>query len=142
VVTFYDTFVWTQYASGEGYGGTASHDDAYYRLAKRLGYGQDIYWYCKEHDFLHSFLMEEAYERPSRVLLPLAHGRQPRRTAGEEATVQLFQAFMRADWDMTATDPDVDWWAIREKAYAVLDGPDLPASKTHRVYQEKHPCQT
>jgi hypothetical protein len=122
VVSFYDTFVWTQFPTGEGWGGTVpDNDPTYQRLAARLGYGTDTLAYCQEHDFLHSFIEGEISGRPSPVLWSLAHGwRHPDTTEYEEALVQLFQGFLRGNWEMTATSPDRDWWAIRQKAYALL----------------------
>jgi hypothetical protein len=127
LVSFYGDdqggFVWTQYPGGQGWGGYPGGDQSYFALAARLGYGTDVMRYCLEHDFLHSFLCEQLYGRPSAVLYSLAHGRRhPDSTIGEEAIVQLFQGFLRAGWDMTAVAPDVDWWAIRDQARAILDG--------------------
>jgi hypothetical protein len=36
------------------------------------------------------------------------------------ALVQHFQGFLRGGWEMTASSPDRDWWAIRQKAWALL----------------------
>jgi hypothetical protein len=121
-VLFYEHFVWTEFPTGEGWGGTVPEDDPTYRaLAERLGYGGDIYAYCREHDFLHSFVEQEVFGRPSPVLWSLAHGwRHPDTTEYEEALVQAFQAFLRGNIAMTATSPDRDWWAIRQKAYNLL----------------------
>jgi hypothetical protein len=46
--------------------------------------------------------------------------RHPDTTEYEEALVQLFQGFLCGGWEMTATSPDRDWWAIRQKAWALL----------------------
>jgi hypothetical protein len=121
-VSFYENFVWTQFATGEGWGGTVPGDDPTYRaLAERLGYGNDVVRYCLEHDFLHSFLEGEVMGRPSPILWSLAHGwRHPDTTEYEEALVQLFQGSLRGGWEMTATSPDRDWCAIRQKAWALL----------------------
>jgi hypothetical protein len=124
-VSFHDTFAWTQYTGGQGYGAVPSDDPSYRALAKRLGYGDDILAYCLEHDFLHSFIEQELFDRPSPILYALAHGYPaPSTTAYEEALVQMFQGFLRGDWDMTATQPGVDWCAIRAKARIFL-GRDL-----------------
>ncbi len=128
VVSFYDTFVWTQFGSGQGYGGVPSDDPSYRALAMRLGYGDDILWYCKEHDFLHSFLEGEVFGRASPILYALAHGLPaPMMTCYEEALVQMFQGFVRGGWDMTATQPDLDWCAVRDRALSYLDRPDYDA---------------
>ncbi len=124
-VSFHDTFSWTQFPSGQGYGAVPGKDDSYQTLTRRLGYGDDTLAYCLEHDFLHSFVEQEVYDRPSPILYALAHGLDaPETTAYEEALVQLFQGFLRAGWDMTATQPGVDWWNIRIKARILL-GDDL-----------------
>jgi hypothetical protein len=121
-VSFYENWVWTQFSDGQGYGSLPHRTDSYLRLASKLGYGQDIMGYCREHDFLHNFVEQEVNRRPSPILWALAHGQPaPRTCAYEEALVQTFQGFLRAGWDMTATQPGVDWWAIREKVWGILD---------------------
>jgi hypothetical protein len=125
-VTFYDTFAWTQFSSGQGYGAVPSNDPCYRTLAARLGYGEDLTRYCLEHDFLHSFIEQEVFDRPSPILYALAHDLPPPpTTAYEEALVQMFQGFLRSDWDMTATQPGLDWCAVRAKARILL-GRTLP----------------
>jgi hypothetical protein len=120
-VTFYRTWSWTQFPSGQGWGAVPHRTPSYRRLASKLGYRRNIIAYCLEHDFLHSFIEQELNDRPSPVIHALAHGQPaPRTTAYEEALVQMFQGFLRAGWDMTATQPGVDWWAIREKARSIL----------------------
>ena len=76
-VTFHDTFAWTQFPSGQGYGAVPSDDLSYRTLAARLGYGDDILAYCLEHDFLHSFIEQEVFDRPSPILYALAHDLPP-----------------------------------------------------------------
>jgi hypothetical protein len=120
-VSFYDHFAWTQFPSGQGWGAVPSDDPSYRALAARLGYGDDILAYCLEHDFLHSFLEQEVFQRPSPILYALAHDvPPPPTTCYEEALVQLFQGFLRNNWDMTATHPDIDWCVIRTKAVIFL----------------------
>ena len=125
-VTWYDGWCWTEFdETGEGWGAIPSHDEHYYRLAARLGYGDDIKRYCVEHDTCHSLVEQEVFDRPSPIIWNLAHGlTHPKDTVYEEALVQFFQAFLRGGWEMTAAAPDIDWWAIREKAWLLL-GRDL-----------------
>lgn len=132
-VFFYDGWAWTAFRkTGEGWGAIPGHDSTYHNLAKRLGYGGDIVRYCLEHDFLHSFIEQEVFNRPSPILWNLAHGRDPpENTVYEEALVQMFQGFLRSNWEMTAVGPGIDWWAIREKAWLLL-GRDLDEGASQR----------
>lgn len=129
-VSFYDGWAWTEFRTGEGWGATPGHDRHYYRLADRLGYGTDIVRYCLEHDLFHSLVEQELFHRPSPIIWCLAHGVKaaPWTTVYEEATVQMFQGYLRAGWEMTATAPGVDWWEIRNYALDLLgekrQGPD------------------
>lgn len=136
-VSFYRTFVWTQFPTGQGWGGVPDVggdpevDAAYRRLARKLGYGNDTLTYCQEHDFCHSFVEQEIFGRPSPILWALAHDRRhPDTTVYEEALVQHFQGFMRGSdqdgqYDMTAVAPDIEWCAVRQKAWDLLARSDV-----------------
>lgn len=82
----------------------------YYVIAHRLGYGDDVMAYCREHEFAHLFMEEAIHDRPSRVLYGLARGAPLSDTDAlyEEAIAQMFQRWLRAnerpilggiDWD-------------------------------------------
>lgn len=121
IVTFFNGWAWTEFRSGQGWGAVPSYDDDYYAIAADLGYGSDINRYCVEHDFCHSFVEQELFHRPSPIIWSLAHGvTHPWTTVYEEAVVQAFQKFLRGGARMSAVAPDVDWWAIREKAWGLL----------------------
>ena len=69
----------------------------------------------------HSFISEQISGQPSAILWSLAHKRRhPDSTVYEEALTQAFQGFLRANMPMTATAPDVDWEAIRNRAVWLL----------------------
>ena len=119
-VRLYDGWCWTQFPDGSGYG-AYPHDTPEYRtLAERLGYS-DIMTYCWEHEFAHSFIVQEISGGPSKILWALAHKqRHPDSTVYEEALTQAFQGFLRANIPITATAPDVDWLSIKERALWLL----------------------
>lgn len=120
-VSFYQTWAWTQFTTGQGWGSVPHRTTAYRRLTARMGYRRNIIAYCLEHDFLHSYIEQELNDRPSPILYALAHGEPaPKTTAYEEALVQMFQMFLRSGADMTATQPGVDWWKIRENVRQIL----------------------
>lgn len=77
--------------------------------------------YGWEHEFAHSFIAQELQGAASPVLWARAHcQRAPDITAHEEALVQAFQGFLRGRLPMTAVSPDVDWYALRDKAARLL----------------------
>lgn len=119
-VSLYDGWCWTQFSDGSGYGAYPHDTHEYHALAGRLGY-RDIMAYCWEHEVCHSLIAQEISGQPSAILWALAHGRQhPDCTVYEEALTQAFQSYLRANIPMTATAPDVDWYAIRERALWLL----------------------
>lgn len=131
-ISYFEHFVWTAFPDGAGFGGTVPTDpieaDRYLARAQRLGYADSIS-YCREHDFLHSYLAQEvpvlSPDVPagrSAIMWSMAYewGYAPPITTYEEAQVILFQSFLRAGEDMDAVSPDVDWLAIRQKAWKLL----------------------
>lgn len=87
----------------------------YYVISHRLGYGDDIMRYCREHEACHSLVEEFLHDRPSQVLWSLAHGKLPRgaEAAYEEMAAQQLQRWVRAherpilsgvDWDKVKRD--------------------------------------
>lgn len=119
-VSLYDGWCWTQFADGSGYGAYPHDTPEYRNLAQRLGYS-DIMIYCWEHEFCHSFVSEQISGQPSTILWALAHKRRhPDSTVYEEALTQAFQGFLRGGVPMTATAPDIDWEAIRDRALWLL----------------------
>lgn len=125
-VSLYDGWCWTQFGDGSGYGAYPHDTPEYHALAQRLGYN-DIMDYCWEHEVCHSFISEQISGQPSPILWALAHKRRhPDITVYEEALAQAFQSFLRANIPMTATAPNVNWEAIRERAVWLLtSGADL-----------------
>lgn len=120
-------WTWTQFPDGSGYGAIPEFSEAYVSLARRLGYGYSVDDYCFAHEFTHSFLEQELNGRASPVLWALAHKkRHPDHTVYEEALVLAFQGFMHGGMTMEATAPDIDWYALRDKALRLLALADDP----------------
>lgn len=97
------------------------HDTHHYHVVShRCGYGDDVMRYCREHDFVHSFLAERLLGKTSPVLWDVAHGIQPRDKwyVYEEATVQMFQRWLRANERPILAD--CDWDALKAEALAML----------------------
>lgn len=79
--------------------GAAPHDTHHYHVVShRLGYGDDVLAYCREHELAHLFTEERLHDRPSRVLWELAHGRllNGADACVEEIAAQVFQRWVRA----------------------------------------------
>jgi len=82
----------------------------YHVISHRLGYGDDLLTYAREHEVCHHLVEEFLYDRPSRVIWSLAHGDElsPSGAAYEEMAAMALQRFLRAgerpivagvDWD-------------------------------------------
>jgi hypothetical protein len=99
------------------------HETPHYRIvAARLGYGDDILAYSREHDAAHSMLAEWMFDKPSPILWGVAHAAELSgpESVGEEATVQAFQAFLRANQRPILSGlPDIDAW--KAQALAMID---------------------
>lgn len=98
------------------------HDSHHYHVvAHRLGYGDDILAYTREHDFTHSFIEERLHNRPSQVLWHVAHGSplSGSESIYEELAAQSFQAWLRANQRPIASG--IDWDALKRDALAMLD---------------------
>lgn len=67
-------------------------DDAAYRLtARELGYGEDTWSLCWQHEAAHSWLCERVGLPWSPTLFAVAHGETFERASAEEAAVLEFQ---------------------------------------------------
>lgn len=109
-VTYYPDGAYTTYYDGSTYA-AHPHDTAHYaEITARCGYGTDRLAYCREHEVCHHVVSEWLASAHSRVLWPLAHGKQPRPHDAmlEEALAMTFQRWLRAgerpiiggaDWD-------------------------------------------
>ena len=95
----------------------------YYVVSHRLGYGDDLLGYTREHEFSHSFLEERLYDRPSRVLWGVARGEllSGLDACYEEMAAQNFQRFLRANERPIVSG--VDWDSLRRDALALLSIP-------------------
>jgi hypothetical protein len=93
----------------------------YHVIAHRLGYGDDLLAYCREHEAAHLFVEERLHNRPSRVLWALAHGQ---RISGcdagyEEMAAQQFQRWLRANERPIVSG--VDWDGLKRDALGLLN---------------------
>jgi hypothetical protein len=70
----------------------------YHVIAHRCGYGDDLLAYAREHELFHLLVEEWLFDRPSRILWGLAHGRPlgAHDAAYEEMMAQAAQRFVRA----------------------------------------------
>lgn len=82
----------------------------YHVIAHRLGYGDDLLRYCREHELAHAVIAEAFEDGPSYVLKMLARGDTPHqgRAVLEEMAVATLLRWVRAnerpiiggcDWD-------------------------------------------
>jgi hypothetical protein len=97
----------------------------YHVISHRLGYGDDVLAYCREHELCHSLVEERLHDRPSRVLWALAHGStlSGRDAAYEELTAQTLQRWLRANERPIISG--VRWDEIKRDALEMLDGHHL-----------------
>lgn len=111
LTTFYDgteTLAWPH-----------SEDPHYSVIAHRCGYRDDLLTYCREHDFVHSFLADRLHGAVSRVLWTQTHEREPLLTYDVvEALVQTFQAFLNANIEPILAGVEWDW--LRQEARELL----------------------
>jgi len=91
----------------------------YYVIAHRTGYGDDLRWYCREHDFFHNFCEEFFHDRPSPVLWSLAHGSEIENSAYEELMVQTCQRWVRTN--ERPIIGGVDWDQFKQQALQYLE---------------------
>lgn len=121
-----DVFDWgcaTRFEDGSSAPSVPDWVGAHYAvIAHRTGYGDDRLAYCVEHDFAHSFVAEKLFDRPSEVLLSLAHGKtlSGRRAAYEEIAAQVFQRWLRANERPIIGGCDWDGW--KREARGLLEG--------------------
>jgi hypothetical protein len=103
-------------------------DHHYHVVSHRCGYSDDLMRYRVEHEVCHSFLAERILPfvgcdggQASHVLWNLAHGRKPWPgfAVSEEALVQTFQAWLRANQEPIIGD--VDWRGLKAEALGLLE---------------------
>lgn len=99
------------------------HDTPHYHvIAHRLGYGDDLLRYCREHEVTHHLVGETFYGGRSPVISQLAAGYDPIPVSAaiEEAMVMTVQRWLRAN--ERPIIGGVDWDAVRYRGLALLDG--------------------
>jgi hypothetical protein len=97
------------------------HDTHHYHvISHRLGYGDDILAYCRQHDFYHHFCEEYFHDRPSTTLWAVAHGQAvgQYQATYEELVTQTCQRWVRAS--ERPIIGDVYWDDFKQKALEAL----------------------
>lgn len=119
-VEFVDGGIITRFPDGaESIAWPYPDDPHYVVISHRCGYRDDVMAYCREHDFVHSFLAEKLFDTPSGVVWASAHGTAfPDNTVQEEALVQMFQRWLRANEELILAG--ADWDGLREEALRLL----------------------
>lgn len=99
------------------------HDLPHYRIvAARLGYGDDILAYCREHELSHNLTCQWLFDTPSQVLWWVAHGKMLSGpgSAYEECMAQTFQRHWRAnERPILSGLPKLDAW--KAEALAMIE---------------------
>jgi phytoene dehydrogenase-like protein len=92
----------------------------YHVIAHRLGYGDDLLSYCREHEAAHLFVEEVFHDRPSRVLWALAHGEMLSGKAAvyEESMAQVLQRWVRCNEQPIIGG--VNWFVLRDKFLGLI----------------------
>lgn len=118
----YCAIEWTDYgtrvvfADGAEASAWPHYEDPHYHVVShRCGYGDDLLWYCREHELAHAVIGEVLLDGPSYVLNCLAHQRDVNYAAAvfEETAVQTLQRWVRANEQPIVGD--CDWWKLRER---------------------------
>lgn len=97
------------------------HDTPHYHVVShRLGYGDDLLAYCREHEFAHAFVAERIMSAPSYVLWQLAEERRidMGKALYEEIAAQTFQRWLRAGERPILSG--ADWDALKRDALELL----------------------
>jgi hypothetical protein len=87
----------------------------YHVIAHRLGYGDDLLAYAREHELAHAVVAEELMDAPSYVLRMLSRGGvvDPKAAVIEEIAAQTLQRWVRANERPIVAD--CDWDAMKAR---------------------------
>jgi hypothetical protein len=120
-VCYYDGGAFTRYDDGSSYAAHPHDTHHYHVIAHRCGYGDDILRYAREHEVCHHIVSEWIGGYTSKVLWPLAHGRDPDPVEAimEEAMAMTFQRWLRAN--ERPIIGGVLWDDLKARALALLD---------------------
>lgn len=96
-------------------------DHHYYVISHRLGYGDDVLAYCREHELAHAFIAQELMDAPSYVLRMLARGAtpDPKLAVIEEILVATLLRWVRANERPIVAD--CDWDQLKAKFLAYVE---------------------
>lgn len=110
----------THFPDGTQFGAHPHETPHYHVIAHRLGYGDDLLGYCREHEVAHCLIAEWFRDEPSAVLWDLAHGAEPDPITAvhEEVMAQTLQRWIRAGERPILAG--VDWDGIKERALDLL----------------------
>lgn len=111
----------TRYEDGTTFGAHPHDTHHYHVIAHRCGYGDNILAYAREHEVCHHIVSEWIGGHTSKVLWPLAHGRDPDLTdaVNEEALAMTLQRWLRAN--ERPIIGGVDWTGLKRRALEALD---------------------
>lgn len=111
----------TAFDDGSTYGAHPHDTHHYHVVSHRCGYGDDILAYAREHEACHHIVSEWIGGYTSKVIWPLAHGRDPDPVDAlmEEALTMTFQRWLRAG--ERPIIGSVPWDAIKARALALLN---------------------
>ena len=135
-ITYYPEGAFTTYEDGTSYAAQPHNTPHYDEIARRCGYGlpdgphphsrrdrdeASRLAYCRKHEVCHHIVSEWIGGHTSRVLWPLAHGREPvpYEAIAEEALAITFQRWLRAN--ERPMIGDVDWDELKARALTLLD---------------------
>src|SRR5215211_8741225 len=98
-VSFTEYGVVTRFLDGKEASAWPHLSDPHYAvISHRCGYRDDLLAYCREHEFVHSFLAEKLRDEVSWIVWACAHDLPfPSTFLCEEALVQHFQRWLRAN---------------------------------------------
>lgn len=90
-------------------------DHHYHVISHRLGYGDDVMAYCREHELAHAVIAEEFMDGPSYVLRMLARGMtpDPKIAVVEELLVAAVLRWVRGNERPIVAD--FDWDGLRAR---------------------------
>lgn len=119
-VTYYPEGAFTSYDDGSTYAAHPHDTHHYHVIAHRCGYGDDILAYAREHEICHHIAAEWIGGHTSRVLWPLAHGREPvpYEATAEEALAMTCQRWFRAN--ERPIIGSVDWDDLKRRFLALV----------------------
>jgi len=119
-VTYTEDGCISWFGDGTFWGAQPHYTHHYHVIAHRLGYGDDVLAYCREHEVCHHLICEWLLERHSPILWGLAHGEEidPNAAVFEEMGAQALQRWVRAN--ERPIIGGVDWDSLKQRALELM----------------------